>query len=541
MKRVFDKCPRCGSDLIPTEAFSGVPSEFWLECSSCNTFVNTYIPQEHQDAVHKDPHTFLGNFGAYGTGKTLTSREQLMKHLFITENANALVGANIVPQYEQTIKRELEGDLPKAFVADSSVQKAFIELKNGARVLFRPFDDPDKLRSLNLSFFVMVEASEIDRDVFDQLKTRLRNTAATTQKYDDKGDPVFEIDKYGREFPVYDADWRQGVIESNPDSGWIRTEILLVSDKIHKHGEVRDEYHQDPLKIDPDTATHVASTDVNKFLPPNFIENISRNKPAWWVSRYVWSSFAYSEGLVYPEAVKHIVRTFDIPQEWKRMAAHDYGLQDPSRFLFIAIDEDNELVYVYREISREDTDITALSQAFLEGAADVPVGGWLCPPIIDPMSGARRDYHKKSLIDLYMEEGIAFEQGYVNIEARIFRLATYFKAGRVKIMDCCQHLIEELREYKFQPRTLENKFKTDKPIDKNNHSINCLEWMCMKLPANPANLMYGVYNQLGQDVAEKKGGRANGKDWLPHALQDSGRPSYDADSAYGIGPVSSIF
>ena len=36
------------------------------DCTRCNTFINTYIPQAHQCAVHTDTHRFVGNFGAYG-------------------------------------------------------------------------------------------------------------------------------------------------------------------------------------------------------------------------------------------------------------------------------------------------------------------------------------------------------------------------------------------------------------------------------------------------------------------------------------------
>ena len=110
----FSKCPRCKNRLEKAESFSGMTSEFWLECSNakCNTFVNTYIPQEHQEALHRDSHTIIGNFGGYGSGKTLTSREEVMKHMFITDNANVAVGAKVAAQYEQTIKRELENDIP---------------------------------------------------------------------------------------------------------------------------------------------------------------------------------------------------------------------------------------------------------------------------------------------------------------------------------------------------------------------------------------------------------------------------------------------
>ena len=186
---MLERCPRCGSVWIPTIAINGGPSEFWKECSNpaCNTYLNTYVPQAHQFAFHEDSHTFTGNFGGYGSGKTLTSREEIFKHLFLTPNGNTLIGANVASQYEQTIKREIESDLPLAFVKRENTQKAYIYFINGHRIMYRPYDDPEKLRSYNLTSFLIVEASEVKQQSFVQLKTRLRNLAATVPKKDSDG------------------------------------------------------------------------------------------------------------------------------------------------------------------------------------------------------------------------------------------------------------------------------------------------------------------------------------------------------------------
>ena len=71
---------------------------------------------------------------------------------------------------------ELIADIPKAFVKEFSTQKQYMDLVNGCRIMYRPFDDPNKLRSYNLTMFLMVEASEIKPEAFVQLKTRLRHT-----------------------------------------------------------------------------------------------------------------------------------------------------------------------------------------------------------------------------------------------------------------------------------------------------------------------------------------------------------------------------
>lgn len=503
---MLERCPKCGSQWEPTIAMNGGPSEFWRECSNpaCNSYLNTYVPQAHQFAFHEDSHPFVGNFGGFGSGKTLTSREEIFKHIFITPHGNTLIGANVGSQYEQTIKREIEADLPAAFVKRINTQKAYYDLINGHRVMFRPYDDPDKLRSYNLTSFLIVEASEVKQQSFTQLKTRLRNLAATVSCKDENGGIIYKTAANGVKIPLIQANWQKGIIESNPSAGWIKNDVLRVSSDIYKHGDIVDEYAVDSDLADPAISTHVTSTSANEFLPDNFIENNVKNKPMWWVNRYIYGSFLYAEGKVYPRSNECVIDDFEVPKQWRRIVSFDYGLSDDAVYIAGAVDEVKGELIIYDECRSNDNNIETLSKLFYEFTADIPVGGWICPPIIDPKSGPKRDYDKKSLSDHFLDYGISFIPGFVNVDARIFRLNTYIESGKLKIMRKCKKLIEELDNYKFKADESLMSGYTGKPIDKNNHGINALEWITMELPADPKNLLYGVYNKAGVDVSREK-------------------------------------
>lgn len=479
----------------------------------------------HQQEVHKDSHRIIGNFGGYGTGKTTTSREEVYKHIFLTPNANVLIGAAITPQYEQTIKRELEADIPKAFVKDYSTQKSTMDFINGARIMYRPLDDEGKLRSLNLSMYVMVEASEVDKSIFHQLKTRHRNLSATKQ-LEINGQPQFKYTAGGQPIPIIGADWRKAIVESNPDAGWISSDVLLVSEKINKHGSVTDDYTQDPKEIDKNIASHVATTDVNEYLPETFIDELKKNKPRWWVERYLYSSFSYAEGLVYPNAKKCIVPTFEVPKSWKRMVAFDYGLSDLAAFIFGAVDEDTGTLYIYKEIIMHNANIQELAEAYKKGVEDIPQGQMWGQPLIDPKNAAKRDYNKKDLYYYFSEYDIFFRPGVVSVDARVMRTKTYTDLERVKIMDCCENLCKEIVAYKYPERTLKNTTDKVKPQDKNNHSINAMEWIIMELPANPKDLVYGIYGPSGTNISKPV------KELTPWGTEEY---SYPDDTPYAFG------
>ena len=535
-EELMKKCPRCGSIWQPARAINDGVSEFWKECSnpSCNTYLNTYIPQGHQYAFHCDNHTFTGHFGGYGSGKTLTSREEIYKHIFITPAGNTLIGANVASQYEQTIKREIEGDLPKAFVRRINTQKSYLDFINDHRVLYRPYDDPNKLRSYNLTMFVILEASEVKQQSFVQLKTRLRNLNATVPALDTDGDVLYKTAANGVKIPVIAHDWRRGIIESNPSAGWIRDDVLLVSSDIQKHGQIVDEYSVDPERADPAISTHVTSTSANEFLPDDFIENNKKNKPLWWVNRYLHGSFLYAEGKVYPKAMDCIVDDFDVPKHWKRILAFDYGLTDPAAFILGAVDIKDGILYIYDECRSTENNIEALAKLFFEITDDIPVGGWITSPIIDPKSGPKRDYEKKSLSDHFLDYGISFKPGHISVDARIFRLNTYFETGKIKIMRKCKSLIRELDNYKYKTDESVSSGYTGKPVDKDNHSINALEWITMELPSDPRNLLNGVFGKRGEDLTSEENDAVKVHYWALSDNDDHRATSLMSETPYDI-------
>lgn len=510
MKYDFSKCPRCGAPTEKAQAISGDDSTFWLTCTRCNTYIDTYIPQPHQYAFHSDPHKIKGNFGGYGSGKTLTDQKEVAKHMLITPKANVLIGANVSHQYEQTIKRELEADLPLKFIHKYHVQDKYMDLENRSRLMWRSFDDPGKLRSLNLSMYLIVEGSETTNEVFTQLNTRLRSTAAIVFEEDEYGNPIVNTNPDGSQQFIIKHDWRQGVIESNPDSGYIRTDVLLFSDQIHQFGMTPEQYDQDESTRDPLISSYVTATRANKYLPADY-EDTFKNRPDWWKRRYLKGSFQFSEGLVYPSYFQTIVSPFEIPKHWLRMVAHDYGLSDRAVFVFAAIDPKEGTVYIYKQIATENMDIDQLAALYKEGAKDIPEGGLAFPPLIDPKSGPKRDYHKKSLMSEYLERGIYFEPGTVSVNTRVLQMNSYINSGKLKIFDTCEELIGELREYKFPPKSLDKDGgkNMDKPMDKNNHSINPVEWIVTRLPRDPRNVLHSVYNQKGETLESVKEKVAN--------------------------------
>lgn len=476
-------------------AWSGNESEFWYTCDrapACNTYFNSLRPMDHQYSFLKDGHRFKLNAGGFGSAKSYATREFIYKQMFMSPGGQVLVGANIQAQYEQTIKKEIEADIPKAFVKAYSQQKQYMELWNGSRILYRPFDDPGKLRSLNLSAFVIIEASEVDKDIFVQLKSRLRNMKAA----------IYEgLSSEG--VPKYSHYRGQGIAESNPENGWLREEFLDAADEIHQHGTAMVKYEPKPEKRDTSISVHISSTDANKYLPETYIQDLTRNKPQWWIDRYLFGSFEFANGLVIPKWKDCIIPAFDPEPNWVRILAHDPGIVDASAWVIIAIDDKEGIVYVYRDLQYHDLSVDELYEHYMrEIAWDLRPTQLYTQPIMDPKFYGRRNITDKQTYDkMWAQKGIFFQPGHVNVDDRVFRLDNYVKSGRLKIMNNCSNLIRELPEWKWQV-SKSGEYK-QKPVDKNNHSIDALTWTLMKLPEDPRDLMYGAYTGFGANLSER--------------------------------------
>ena len=104
------------------------------------------------------------------------------------------------------------------------------------------------------------------------------------------------------------------------------------------------------------------------------------------------------------------------------------------------------------------------------------------------------------------------------------------ESGRLRIMNNCTYLIQQLEDYKFPKKSLNKSSKAqDKPVDKNNHAINPLEWICMELPADPSKLVGGHYGpsySLAEDSDERQRYYANPLA-SPLLAEDTGPTMFD--------------
>ena len=516
------------------QAIQGGPSTFWMRCSTpnCHTYYNTAVPMPHQNFALSDPSKRLGLFGGYGSGKTFTGYQGDQKHILLTPNGETLIGADTLVQLENTVKKDLERDFPNDFVHRYNRQKNLIQFVNGHILYYRHLADEGDIRSYNLTRAHMLEASEVKHDSYTQLQTRLRNENAIRHHMDD-GVPIMEYNHKTRTLEKKERlNWIQLVVESNPDSGWIKEDFLLKSGKIYIHHDTKQKYHVNPELVSPITSSHIIPSKANFHLPQDFIPNLEKGKPQWWVNRYLYGSFDYSEGMVYPHIANAIVEDFEIPKHWPRIVGMDYGLNDNTHFMFGALDQNGDTnrgrpaVYFFAEIVRNDMSISQIAEVYKSGIRRlVPPNSLYKTPVMDGRSYAQRTRtgEKKTLGTLFREEGCIFKPAQMDLEARIMKLNDLIDSGQVYFFEeGTKYAIEEFKKYRYPDKKLESTTKANKPIDKDNHGINATEFICMELPYKLIPPEGKVYRKEGTDyqVTQKQK-----KAWDP--LEDNYNQEYE--------------
>lgn len=182
----------------------------------------------------------------------------------------------------------------------------------GGVIAFRNLDDPSKYQSSEFAIIGVDELTKNKKETFDFLRTRLRFP------------PIKEV---------------RFMAATNPGGighDWVKK---LWMDRVFEPTEQeKDQFQYVPAK--PEDNPHLGEDYYKIFdgLPEKMRKAYKEGN---------WDVF---EGQFFTEWNRevHIIKSFAIPETWKKFRAYDYGRENPACCLWMALDYDGN-VYVYRE------------------------------------------------------------------------------------------------------------------------------------------------------------------------------------------------
>ena len=320
------KCPYCGSGKI---TINKTGAHKYGYCDTCDAAYIHYIPLPHQLAMHKDKHKIKLQLGGMGSAKSNGGVMEIINHALNVPYGQTIMLAQTLKQLSKAIMPIFDEYLPRKFVEKWTDTKAEIEivLTNGHKITGFASDDEEKFRSMNITAFLIEEASGVSPKIYQECVRRLRNVHGIIN-----GVPHFV-----------------GILCSNPSQGFIR-DLLFTADHIEGSASIQETvkmYDKRVTNKNPDLAAFLSSSRDNPYLPPGFVQSVINSLKPEEVRLYVDCIIEYAEGAVYPKILSYTIEDFEIPEHWERYVAHDPGINDPAAILLGAVNPDTGVIYFY--------------------------------------------------------------------------------------------------------------------------------------------------------------------------------------------------
>lgn len=510
-KGTITNCIACGASLKPVKDLAGGINKYWKQCASrtCNSFYNTeFIPMEHQlDILHQaELGGTVAALGGYGSAKTSTNGMAFLLHNLLISRGNSLLGANTWIQMVRTNMLEMAEITPAPLVASASITASEknasynVRYKNGHTVTATVLTDEEKIRSMNLTGAWIEEASVIKYSNFDQIQARLRHPAAKVYAKNEDGTVLSEsfIDSSGimRSRPKELKSRHLTLLSSNPDPGWLRTHLLFRTpeNQVHYYGTdqlIRNSLIQNGFDKNANYHSFVIPSTANFHLPIDFLPNLMQGKSKRWIDRYINGSFSFNEGMVYDEALEHMVEPFEIPAHWRRMISTDFGSREATAHIVGAINPENGVLYLYDCFKLSNGTLSEFLDGFHRLYDPVKPSVWLYPPIGDP-AGEHKLIDNMSWFKLYADNGIYMipsktgAHSELGIAAGIALVRDYFSAGKIKFFNNMTPFIDEIKNYRYKTESLmeqeSESRKDERPVAYNDHLMDAFRGMVSMLP-----------------------------------------------------------
>lgn len=279
-----------------------------------NEFNIELLPKQIPFILSQSRYTLYS--GGFGSGKTYAGCLKAILYAWQNKQCFGLIGAQTYRQLSDTtrltflqILDTIEDTIGYSILHTFNKSENSIVLKNGAKILFRSFDEAGKLKSLNLDFWYMDEATEVSLQIWRMLQSRLRR-----------------------------GNHQMAWVTTNPDTfyHWVYTEII----KPYLQSDIRFNVIQ-------------TGSLENYFLGDEYIKDLKHFEKIDedYYARNILGKWGVSpEGVVYKNFNTELhVREFEHTNFRKYFRAIDPGYTNPMCVLYIGVDGDDNF-YVFDEI-----------------------------------------------------------------------------------------------------------------------------------------------------------------------------------------------
>lgn len=401
--------------------------------------------------------------GPAGTGKTVAVLGKVHLALLKYPGARALVArktnvdlaASALVTYQTRVLHPGDG---VTYFGGNRVRPAMFRYANGSELIVSGLDKPEKVKSAEYDLEYINEATECDEEDIELVRSRLRNGVMPYQQL------LMDAN------PGAPTHWLNQRMESG------KTTRLLSR-------------HEDNPRFYDRTAgvwTSEGESYINDVL--GGLTGVRR-------LRLLEGKWASAEGVVYDEwdAAVHVIPRFPIPGSWPRYLSIDFGYTSPTVVQWWAMDGDGRL-YLYRELVQSKRTIDQIATEAKRLAHGDPLHRLI---FADPEDAGGRATWTRTTGWPTLAAKKDIENGIKAVKARLRTAGDgkprlYVLQGALVSRDPEMlaakkpiGLVAEIDGYVWDTRN--NRRHGEMPMEGDDHSLDCLRYVCMGLDVGQGN------------------------------------------------------
>ena len=384
-----------------------------------------YKPFDKQKQFHDCDKRFRNFCGGVGSGKSTAGANEAIRALMLDRHGLGMVLAPTYPMLTQATIRSFFQYLPEQLIANYNKGDNVLKLKTGSEVLFRSYDDPERLRGPNLSWIWVDEA-------------------ATGQ-----GGLMWSI-MIGRLRVGLQRAW----CTSTPKGkNWLWETF-------------------EQTKNDQYATIHCTSME-NTYLSEDFLRSLkdTYGEDSSFYRQEVLGEYVSFEGLVYPEFTRptHLKEPLENTEFSYVVAGVDFGYRNPWAMLVVGQRSDGS-IHAIDEVYQKEITFDQFYNLINEKCNKWKVSKVFCDP-------SRPEY-----IDLLRRRDIPAAKANNDILAGIQLMKSKFMASReggdpmFQVSKNCMNFVDELESYAYSDKYKE-RLPSEVPIKQSDHLADCARYI----------------------------------------------------------------
>jgi hypothetical protein len=208
----------------------------------------------------------------------------------------------------------------------------------------------------------------------------------------------------------------------------------------------------------------------NPSLRASFVESLKREYTGLWYRRFIEGEWVQAEGAVYEQwdPDRHVIPAGMVPAMDRVLALGvDYGTTNPTRGLLVGLGQ--ERLWVLDEWAPgrgTDAQLSHQMRSWLAVREPAPRRSpeWV---FVDPAAASFK-------LQLFTDGMSNVANGANAVLPGIRTIASLLSTDRLLVSDACQHLIEQIPGYAWDPKKTEK--GEDAPIKRDDHEVDGLRY-----------------------------------------------------------------